>query len=347
MTDTMTETAAALRGILTRWAQPDPKTVSQLPKGGTKLDFVGHAEITRILIEEDPLWSWEPAAWTEEGAPAIVERGKHFALWGRMTVHGKTLPCVGTCETGKLDRGSEVDKELISDLIRNGAMRFGIAINLWSKERSDEDYVPAEPSPAVPEEYFGWHSQAAHDDWWQRQADILRQLPDGQRDDAVQSLIDARHFALSRKPSGPFHHDHRGEVEAIIARAVAQGAASAAVDSALSRVVTELRSVPEPEHSAHAIDVMAEALNIDDPLNPPDGVVIDDAAWDLAEVEDLDAHNWKATGKAIKWRDADIVKRAQEVALDIAAPQPARLDDIHGALAVELRNSILRSSASF
>ena len=52
--------AEELRNILKDYAKPDPSIVQQLPKGGVKLDFVGHADITRILIEIDPYWSWEP-----------------------------------------------------------------------------------------------------------------------------------------------------------------------------------------------------------------------------------------------------------------------------------------------
>lgn len=39
-------------------------------------------------------------------------------------------PVAGTCE----DRKFEPEKELIGDLLRNGAMRFGIGLALWAKE---------------------------------------------------------------------------------------------------------------------------------------------------------------------------------------------------------------------
>ena len=38
-----------LADILTKYAVPDPKIVGKLPKGGTSLDFVGHADIIRLL----------------------------------------------------------------------------------------------------------------------------------------------------------------------------------------------------------------------------------------------------------------------------------------------------------
>ena len=127
----------ALRGLLERWGTPPAAIVSKLPKGGTALDFVGHADITRILISEDPLWSWEPAGW-EGGEPIITKAGKHWRMWGHVTVHGKTVLAVGTCE----ERKDEFEKELVGDLLRNGAMRLGICLSLWSKaEWEDTDLV--------------------------------------------------------------------------------------------------------------------------------------------------------------------------------------------------------------
>ena len=50
-------------------------------------------------------------------------------MWGRITVHGKSIIGVGTCEARK----GEPEKELVGDMIRNAAMRFGIGTKLWSK----------------------------------------------------------------------------------------------------------------------------------------------------------------------------------------------------------------------
>ena len=95
------------------------------------LDYVGHADVTRVLIEADPLWSWEPMALTAEGLPAFDRdnQGQPVGLWIRLTVHGKTMLGYGSCEASKADG----EKELIGDAIRNAAMRFGIALDLWSK----------------------------------------------------------------------------------------------------------------------------------------------------------------------------------------------------------------------
>jgi hypothetical protein len=127
----------ALRSILDTYAIPDPALVSKLPRGGTYLDYVGHAEITRILIEIDPLWSWEPVAW-DGGRPAITASNGIASMWGRLTVLGKTVLGVGNAPEKKPD----LDKELVSDFLRNAAMRLGIALSLWSK--SDWHDKPAE-----------------------------------------------------------------------------------------------------------------------------------------------------------------------------------------------------------
>jgi hypothetical protein len=121
--------------------KPDPQTVSQIIKNGVSLDYVGHAEITKILIEIDPLWSWQPVAW-ENGRPAThTQLGKitkrdgtvlefpTVSMWGYLTLLGVTRIAVGSVEAHKAD----LDKELVSDFLRNAAMRFGIALDLWTK----------------------------------------------------------------------------------------------------------------------------------------------------------------------------------------------------------------------
>ena len=116
MTQAMTpENAAALR-------KPFPKSaIGKLPKGGAQLDYVGHAATTDRLLEVDPEWTWEPVAFDENGLPALQGRN----LWIRLTVCGVTRYGVGD--------GASI-KECIGDAIRNAAMRFGVALDLWAKE---------------------------------------------------------------------------------------------------------------------------------------------------------------------------------------------------------------------
>jgi hypothetical protein len=102
--------------------------VGKLPasKGRPELDFVGHGAVTDRLLEVDPFWTWEPFAITEEGLPRIVWLDDDSGvLWIKLTVAGVTRPGVGTAS------GGDVEKELIGDAIRNAAMRFGVALDLW------------------------------------------------------------------------------------------------------------------------------------------------------------------------------------------------------------------------
>lgn len=94
------------------------------------LDYVGHADVGRALTMIDAEWNWEPCGWTEDGNPAITVRSnKVLVMWGRLTLLGVTRICVGSCEIDK----TEADKELVGDLIRNGAMRHNVYGSLWSK----------------------------------------------------------------------------------------------------------------------------------------------------------------------------------------------------------------------
>lgn len=107
--------------------KPFPKSaIGKLPKGGTQLDYVGHAAVTDRLLAVDPFWSWEPMAIDEAGVPAVDRKGN---LWIRLTVCGVTRIGVGD--------GSSA-KECIGDAIRNAAMRFGVALDLWGKEELEQ-----------------------------------------------------------------------------------------------------------------------------------------------------------------------------------------------------------------
>jgi hypothetical protein len=99
------------------------------------IDYAGHAELTTRLLDVDPWWNWEPAAWTEDGEPKINVRGNPARMWIKLTVAGVTRLGVGTCSANKDD----VEKELIGDALRNAAMRFGAALDLWSKSERHRD----------------------------------------------------------------------------------------------------------------------------------------------------------------------------------------------------------------
>jgi len=120
-----------LLAVLEEYASPDPKIVGTIPRNGVNLSYVSHSEITRILITIDAGWSWEPIEWIN-GRPAIHIENGMATMWGKMTLLGKPMICVGSARADKGD----YEKELIGDLLRNGSMRYGIALNLWSKQDS-------------------------------------------------------------------------------------------------------------------------------------------------------------------------------------------------------------------
>jgi len=109
---------------------PDRSLVQQINKGSFVADAVGHADITDILLAHDPCWSWHPFALDETGLPKItVDKSGRLAMWAELTVHGHTRLEVGTC----LSTSPDPLKELVGDFLRRGAMRFGVALALWSK----------------------------------------------------------------------------------------------------------------------------------------------------------------------------------------------------------------------
>lgn len=103
------------------------------------LDYVGHAATTDRLLSVDPEWNYQIVTVDDSGNPLPVV-GK--ALWIKLTVCGVTRYGYGD--------GSSI-KECIGDAIRNAAMRFGVALDLWSKEELEQAHGPAAPAepPAV------------------------------------------------------------------------------------------------------------------------------------------------------------------------------------------------------
>lgn len=136
----MSENKQQLLDVLKHYAVPDPKIVGKLPKGGRQLDFVGHADITKILIEIDPNWRWVPCGW-ENGRPAIHIHNGIATMWGELQLLGQARLGVGSVSADKGD----LDKELVSDFLRNAAMRFGICLALWTKQEWDD---VDQPTPA-------------------------------------------------------------------------------------------------------------------------------------------------------------------------------------------------------
>src|SRR6185312_10673380 len=113
------------------------------------LEYVGHAALTNRLLDADPNWTWEPLALGPDGYPVIDGSG---GMWIKLTVCGVTRLGYGDAQ-GKT--GGDAMKERIGDALRNAAMRFGAALDLWHKgELHAEEKEEPELLPAEKFEYF-------------------------------------------------------------------------------------------------------------------------------------------------------------------------------------------------
>jgi hypothetical protein len=90
------------------------------------LDYVGHAALTDRLLDVDPTWTWEPVADPVSLGLPTAPGG----MWIKLTVCGVSRYGFGHPD-GKT--GGDAVKETIGDALRNAAMRFGAALDLWHK----------------------------------------------------------------------------------------------------------------------------------------------------------------------------------------------------------------------
>lgn len=114
------------------------------------LSYVGHAGVTHRLLDVDPTWNWEPIAFDERGFPAFDEQG---GLWIRLTICGHTRLGYGNAMHSEFKEVGSREKEVIGDAIRNAAMRFGVALDLWSKAdllADDDDETGSKTVKSVP-----------------------------------------------------------------------------------------------------------------------------------------------------------------------------------------------------
>ena len=113
------------------------------------LDYIGHAEATDRLLSVDPEWSWEP--FSLDGGPALRQslNGREMNLWIALTVCGITRYGVGSVEN--TEKTFDAEKQLIGDAIRNAAMRFGMALELWAKTDLESTLDDPAEEPAAPE----------------------------------------------------------------------------------------------------------------------------------------------------------------------------------------------------
>lgn len=112
--------------------------------GQRSYNFINHAVVTDRLISVDPAWYWQPMAISGNGSPVLDEFN---GLWIRLTVCGVTRIGYGASEPHQ--KGADAVKTAISDAIKNAAMRFGVALDLWGAD-SNGSSVELAPTPFTP-----------------------------------------------------------------------------------------------------------------------------------------------------------------------------------------------------
>lgn len=125
------------------------------------LDYVGHAEITDRLLQVDPEWHWEPAALDADGLPKFDGNG---GLWIKLTIAGVTRMGYGDAD-GK--KGTSAVKETIGDALRNAAMRFGVALDLWGSQFDPPSAASGEDAEGVGGAITGDQREILADLWGQ------------------------------------------------------------------------------------------------------------------------------------------------------------------------------------
>ncbi|CAB4171573.1 hypothetical protein UFOVP929_4 [uncultured Caudovirales phage] len=149
----------ALRDLHETLRTPHPSLVENKPKGGTMLSFVGHAAVTEMLLRHDPLWSWVPYAISPLSGEPLMDRdanGRPIGMWIKLTIFDHSRVGYGSVEANDRKQDGDLIKEIIGDGIRNAAMRFGVALNLWSKNDLEAAAPEASPADNVLTQAKGW-----------------------------------------------------------------------------------------------------------------------------------------------------------------------------------------------
>jgi hypothetical protein len=118
-----------------------PELIGKIPTGGMKRDYVGHAAVTDRLLKEAPDFTY-----TVDHIE--TQNGHVVGILATMTIGGKSIQEAGG--VGAKNEWGEELKLAISDFLRRGAMRFGVALDLWSREdlQAVQDSPATSPPPA-------------------------------------------------------------------------------------------------------------------------------------------------------------------------------------------------------
>lgn len=170
------------------------------------LDYVGHAAITARLLDVDPLWNWEPVYVNEFGEPHLDKDG---GMWIKLTVCGITRLGYGDAD-GKT--GANATKERIGDCLRNSGMRFGMALDLWSK--ADLTKVVEDPQDEITIDAAYWTDKldavtpknlGTIKTWQAKNKKAIDSMPDGQeKTDTLRYIEDMiKEYTPKKETTGP------------------------------------------------------------------------------------------------------------------------------------------------
>lgn len=128
-----------------------PELITKVDKGFGPVDTLNHAVVTDRLQKTDPFWKMEITRWTEANlTPEQYKEGNKtklrwhpdpnglphvLAVYGWMEVFGVRRYEVGEVEN--ISSYGDEAKKAISDFIKRAAMRFGVGLDLWTKEDLD------------------------------------------------------------------------------------------------------------------------------------------------------------------------------------------------------------------
>jgi hypothetical protein len=144
------------------------------------LDYVGHAALTDRLLDADIAWTWEPLSMDPNGLPVM---DGHGGMWIRLTVCEITR--LGYGHAGDKEGGDAI-KEVIGDALRNAAMRFGAALDLWRKGAPKPKSTSAMDGIGddLPEDWKNYIKDLA--------ADVTKLVSNGKVDDALFQIEEAK-----------------------------------------------------------------------------------------------------------------------------------------------------------
>lgn len=242
------------------------------------IDYVGHADVTARLLEVDPAWSWEPMALDPSSGMPVMDRTG--GLWIRLTVLGVTRPGYGDVT------GTGGVKEAIGDALRNAAMRFGVALDLWAK--GDREWAKAEKHDATTDHPDGpTPGQDTARDW---RGPSTRVLLDGLAADAQRAGITMDEVTAKLRQDltsdldvdrpvtvadlakvdpwviEPFARSVRTYTDGLVAKRAAEAQAKAEQEAQAAAATTTTTTEEDPIES----DGSAEDTPLPDPSDPED-----------------------------------------------------------------------------